>query len=54
MGLIKEPKKVDFSVESKPWTETELADFRQLIKKIKEKDSKRQQNALKKNKQPIQ
>jgi hypothetical protein len=37
MGLIKEPKNVDFSTQSKPWTEKELADFRILMKKIKAK-----------------
>ena len=42
MGLIKEPKNVDFIVESKPWTEDELRDFRKLMNKLKEK------NALKK------
>lgn len=42
MGLIKEPKNVDFTVQSKPWTEDELRDFRKLMTKLKEK------NALKK------
>ena len=41
MGLIKEPKNVDFYVIDKPWNEEELADFRNLIKKIKLKNSKR-------------
>lgn len=35
MGLIKEPKGVDFIVKSEPWTEEELADFRKLMKKQK-------------------
>lgn len=30
MGLIKEPKNVDFTVQSEPWTEEELKDFRKL------------------------
>jgi hypothetical protein len=37
MGLIREPKNVDFTVESKPWTEAELADFRKLMKVLKAK-----------------
>ena len=32
MGLIKEQKNVDFTVQSKPWTEVELKDFRSLMK----------------------
>ncbi len=35
MGLIKEPKDVDFTVKSEPWTEEELADFRKLMEEIK-------------------
>lgn len=31
MGLIREPKNVDLTVQSKPWTEKELRDFRKLI-----------------------
>ena len=38
MGLIKEPKNVDFTVQSKPWTEEELRDFRKLMTKLKEKN----------------
>jgi len=37
MGLIKEPKDVDFTVKSEPWTEEELADFRKLMEEIKGK-----------------
>ncbi|GAB3929475.1 hypothetical protein [Larkinella terrae] len=36
MGLIREPKSIDFVIESKPWTEDELVEFRALIKKNKE------------------
>jgi hypothetical protein len=39
MGLIKEPKDVDFTVQSKPWTEEELRDFRKLMTKLKSKKS---------------
>ena len=35
MGLIREPKNVDFSTKSEPWTVEELSDFRELMKKIK-------------------
>jgi hypothetical protein len=31
MGLIKEPKNVDLSTKSEPWTEQELADFRKIM-----------------------
>ena len=37
MGLIKEPRDVDFTVKSEPWSEEELADFRKLMKEIKSK-----------------
>lgn len=42
MGLIKEPKNVDLSTKSEPWTENELADFRKLMQEIKAKNKKRQ------------
>ena len=41
MRLIKEPKIVDFSTKSEPWTETELSDFRKIMKAIKAKNAKR-------------
>ncbi|MEI6748445.1 MAG: hypothetical protein ACOYMF_00880 [Bacteroidales bacterium] len=41
MGLIKEPKNVDFTVQSEPWTEEELKDFRKLMSELKAKISKR-------------
>ena len=41
MGLIKEPKNVDFSVQSEPWTEEELEDFRKLMNELKAKNNKR-------------
>ena len=46
MGLIKEPKDVDFSIQSEPWTEKELADFRKLMHKIKAKNAKRKGRAV--------
>jgi hypothetical protein len=41
MGLIREPKNVDFTVQSKPWTEEELHDFRKLMNELKLKNTKR-------------
>jgi len=38
MGLIREPKNVDFTVQSKPWTEDELHDFRKLMTELKAKN----------------
>jgi hypothetical protein len=35
MGLIKEPKNVDFYVIDKPWTPGEKKEFSELIKKLK-------------------
>jgi hypothetical protein len=40
MGLIKEPKSVDFSTHSEPWTEEELKEFRILMDKLKSKKDK--------------
>ncbi|MCK9413414.1 MAG: hypothetical protein M0Q53_14030 [Prolixibacteraceae bacterium] len=40
MGLIREPKDVDFTVQSEPWTEEELKDFRKLMTELKAKDTK--------------
>jgi hypothetical protein len=37
MGLIREPKNVDFSTKSEPWTEEELADFQKVMEKLKAK-----------------
>ncbi len=41
MGLIREPKNVDFTVQSKPWTEEELRDFRKLMAGLKAKNAAR-------------
>ena len=35
MGLIKEPKNVDFSMKSKPWKEEELKELSAFIKRGK-------------------
>ncbi len=37
MGLIRQPRNIDFTVKSEPWTEEELADFRMLMATIKAK-----------------
>ncbi|MFN8347780.1 MAG: hypothetical protein U0X91_22435 [Spirosomataceae bacterium] len=47
MGLIKEPKHVDFSTKSEPWTEEELLDFREIMNGIKAKNAKRKEKVLK-------
>lgn len=41
MGLIKEPKNVDFTVLDKPWTEEERKEFTAFIKGKKEKQKRR-------------
>lgn len=46
MGLIKEPKNIDLSTKSVPWTEKELADFRKLMQEIKAKNAKRKLRTL--------
>jgi hypothetical protein len=50
MGLIKEPKNVDFSGQSEPWTEAELKDFRKLISELKAKTPKNKVESSTKNK----
>jgi hypothetical protein len=45
MGLIKEPKNVDLSTKSEPWTEQELVDFRKIMQDIKAKDAKRKERS---------
>ena len=37
MGLIKEPREVDFMINSKPWSDEELAEFREIMKRKKKK-----------------
>jgi len=37
MGIIREPKGVDFIVKSEPWSDDELRDFRKLMKEQKAK-----------------
>jgi hypothetical protein len=40
MGLIREPKNVDFTVLDKPWTDKERKEFSAFIKLRKEKRTK--------------
>jgi hypothetical protein len=46
MGLIKEPKHIDLSTKSEPWTKQELADFRKIMQDIKNKNAKRKEKLL--------
>jgi hypothetical protein len=41
MGLIREPKNVDFTVLDQPWTDEELKEFSAFIKLRKEQRKKR-------------
>ena len=40
MGLIKEPKNVDFIIKSEPWTSDELRKFREIMKQQKARRAK--------------
>ena len=56
MGLIKEPKHVDFTGQSKPWSDQELTDFRKLMNELKAKNKSARKvisnSKAKKNRQP--
>jgi hypothetical protein len=41
MGLIREPKNVDFTIIDKPWTDEERKEFSAYIKMRKEQQKKR-------------
>ena len=41
MGLIREPKNIDFTVLDKPWTEEERKEFSAFIKLRKEQRKRR-------------
>ena len=47
MGLVKEPREIDFIIQSEPWTDKELSDFRKLME---EQKSKRLKASAKKEK----
>ena len=40
MGLIREPKNVDFTIKSEPWTKEELKKFRAIMKQQREMRAK--------------
>ena len=48
MGLIKEPKNIDLTVQSTPWTMDELALLSAIIKKAKQAKNSRTKSRLKK------
>ena len=50
MGLIKEPKNIDFTVQSEPWTEEELKDFRKIMNELRAKNAKKRVRSLSKKK----
>ncbi len=45
MALFKEPRAVDFSTKSSPWTEQELIDFRKIMNDLKRKKKKKKNPA---------
>lgn len=47
MGLIKEPKDIDLIINSTPWTEEELAEFRAIMKKRREAKAKKRKKSMK-------
>ena len=50
MGLIKEPKNVDFYVIDKPWSPSEKKEFSALIKKLKSSSKRKRHISQKKTK----
>lgn len=48
MGLVREPKNVDFVVKSEPWTKEELKQFRDIMKKQREQKAKLKSRVTKK------
>lgn len=54
MGLIREPKNVDFYVIDKPWSEKELKEFSELIKIRKEQLKKVNQRKATKAKKQVE
>ena len=47
MGLIKEPRNVDFYVIDKPWSNIELKEFSALIKLFDTQNQKKKYKSLK-------
>jgi molybdate-binding protein len=48
MGLIREPKNVDFIIKSEPWTKDELKKLREIMKQQKERRAKLKARVTKK------
>ncbi len=48
MGLIREPKNVDFIIKSEPWTKEELKKFREIMKQQRERRGKLKARVTKK------
>jgi hypothetical protein len=48
MGLIREPKNVDFIIKSEPWTNDELKQLRDIMKKQRERKSNLKSRTTKK------
>ena len=40
MGLIREPKNIDFIIKSEPWTKEDLKQFRAIMKQQRERRAK--------------
>lgn len=49
MGLIREPKNVDFIIKSEPWTKDELKKFREIMKQQRERRAKLKSRLTKKS-----
>lgn len=47
MGLIKEPKNIDLTVQSVPWSKEEMAQLSTIIKKAKNTKQTRQKSRIK-------
>ncbi|MBI3218608.1 MAG: hypothetical protein HYZ44_03785 [Bacteroidetes bacterium] len=54
MGLIREPKNVDFIIESEPWTNEELKLLREIMKKQRERKAKLKLRLTKKSRTKTQ
>lgn len=51
MNIIKEPKEIDFSIKSEPWSEEELIEFRKIMNIEKQKNVKSKSLKKKTNKE---
>jgi molybdate-binding protein len=53
MGLIREPKNVDFTIKSEPWTKDELKKFREIMKQQRERRAKLKSRLTKKRSKTV-